>query len=154
METRLDDIADLFGIFHDGYFGSWTKAGTEFSFRIHIEYLAERIKPGFTTFDVVLSDVSQLQFVPWLRDLSAEKRVLSDPLEIFGGQPDILDGKVVDGLVEVTCQQDDMACEFCGGVLTFHARGMTVADEEGRRRSIEEVRAFSRGYWDDFSRDK
>ena len=66
--------------------------GSDYSFRIHIEYLAERIKPGFKTFDVVLSDVAQLQFVPWLRDLDAEKEVLSDLLEIFGGQPDIHDG--------------------------------------------------------------
>lgn len=148
----LENVRDIFSIFHDGTISSCTVNGDELTLEIAIQYLAERVKPEFRKFKIRLFGVSSVRFSTWPSDLKSEPAVLTDIQRIFEADLEILEGNLNDDEIEVVCNQCSAELAYCGGELRFRCLGAEVMDESGRVFSIEELNELCKGYWDDWSR--
>lgn len=145
----IDELAQLFSIFHDGVIIDAAVQGNDLLLTVRISYLAQRIQPGFTTFAVHLHEVEGLSFCTWPK-AAAPSETLRDPPSIFSPPLDILSGEVSDGCVRVVCNQPSALTAHCGGTLTFRAESATVSDEQGRLYSTVDLAALATAYWDEW----
>ena len=154
MIHGVEELAQLFSIFHDGVVTQPQASGDNLLLRVEISYLAERIQPGFTVFQVCLHRVEDLSFVTWPKDAAAAPQILHDIEDIFNPELDILSGDIAEDRVHVVCNQASPSTPHCGGTLTFRAASAAVTDEKGTPYSLADLAIISRAYWDEWSARK
>lgn len=149
--TEPDEIAEVFGIFHDGSIAEVTEVGSSAELVVEIEYLAERISPTYREFTVRLDDIEQLSYKPWIdeahglfTDIIGFTETVSLDLEVLSAE---VDGKKV----RIACNQHRADLGYCGGFLELVARECTVFDESGREWTVGDLRKLSDDYWSDWA---
>jgi hypothetical protein len=147
----LENVRDIFSIFHDGSISSCALDGDDLTLDVEIQYLAERVKPEFRKFKVRLFGASNVRFSTWPSDLKSDPVVLTDVPDIFDADLEILEGSLSEEEIKVVCNQHSSDLPYCGGELRFHCLRAEVADEGGKGYSIEELSELCKGYWDDWS---
>lgn len=147
----LEDISDIFSIFHDGRICDCVVGGGELRLDVDVQYLAERINPKFKIFTVVLQKTDNVKFITWQSDLKSEKEEIFDVSKIFSLELEILESNVIDGLVRVVCDQHSPDCEYCGGELLFSSEVAIVTDENNKEYSIDELDVLCQEYWDEWA---
>ena len=118
---------------------------------VEIQYLAERINPSFTKFQVVVFGVDSIYFTTWPNDSKLEPQVIVDVDEIFKPELEILEGNILENKIQVVCNQSSPTFKYCGGELYFKAESALVTDEAGKSYSIEELSSLCKSYWDDWA---
>ena len=73
---RVEDLAGLFSVLHDGTIDDATADGADLFLLVKIGYLAARIRPDLTTFGIRLCDVQDLTFATWPNDPMAGPDIL------------------------------------------------------------------------------
>jgi hypothetical protein len=146
MYDKIEDMARIFSIFHDGLVESWSLDGNDLKLAIDILYLAERIDPGYRTFYVTIFDVSHLEFKRWMNNQSPAPR-LYDIHEIIQAQLEILEARIVGQGIEVNCNQSAPEFDYCGGSLFFRARGVKIFDQKMTAVLLEELDHVQETYW-------
>ncbi len=144
-------IKDLFSLFHDGMITHHHRKERELRLEIEITYLAERIDPTFTTFQVILSGIDHLHFTTWPNDRTSPPQVIFDVDLMFGPELDILEANLSENLVQVVCNQTSPDIGYCGGELYFSAESAIVMDEAGRPCSREQLIRLCEEYWNDWT---
>ena len=147
----LEHINTMLSIFHDGEIVRATETDSGLELDVHIQYLAERIKPEFKLFNVVLEGIESLKFTTWPDDKDAEPDVITEIEAIFTEELEILSGEIEGGLIKLACNQPLPGLGYCGGSLYLNANTAIVKDEAGKEYSIEELCTLSKGYWDEWS---
>ncbi|WP_341644080.1 hypothetical protein [Thauera sp. SDU_THAU2] len=147
----LENVRDIFSIFHDGSISACALDGDDLTLEVEIQYLAERVNPGFRKFKVRLFGVSNVRFSTWPSDMKSDSAVLTDVPDIFDADLEILEGNLSGEEIEVVCNQHSSSLPYCGGELRFHCLRFEVTDEGGKGYSIEELSELSQGYWDEWS---
>ena len=71
MITGVNDLAELFSIFHDGVVTEASALDHDLQLTVKISYLAQRIQPHLTTFTVRLHQLEDLGFSTWPKDSAA-----------------------------------------------------------------------------------
>lgn len=149
MIEGMQNVSDIFSIFHDGILVHHQCDGDDLVLTIEILYLAERVSQTFTKFRVRLHRCEGVSFTTWQNDSKSDPTRLDDLDLIFRPDLDIFRASVKADTIEVVCNQDDADCDFCGGILAFNANRATVEDEAGKSYSLDELNALCKAYWDD-----
>lgn len=147
MLTRVQDIASLFSILHDGRICHWDGTSERLQLRVFCDYLAQLINPAFEHFTVELDHVEQLAFRTWPNPFDGPVELLSTLDRVFRPELEILSTDVVGNAVEVTCNQHDLSYAYCGGVLSFVCAGVVVRDQGQQELSLEQLDALCQQYW-------
>ncbi len=93
------DIEAIFSIFHGGAITHHVFKDGKLALEIKIQYLAERISPGFTKFHVLLEKVDNIKFTTWPSDLKSEPELITEPNITFTPDLDILEGNIKDNQI-------------------------------------------------------
>ena len=148
------NIEAIFSIFHDGVITSHVVKDGKLVLDIEIQYLAERISPGFTKFHVLLENVENIRFTTWPSNFKSDPELISDLNTIFAPELDILEGNTKENQIQVICNQSSSDYDYCGGELYFSAVAAIVSDENGKEYSIDELDVLCKGYWDEWASNK
>jgi hypothetical protein len=135
----LNDIEDIFSIFHDGIIESYNGNVKVLTLTVNCQYLAELINPTFTKFYIRLENISMLNFTTWPNPLYLPVFTLTELKDIFES-------------VNIACNQHDMAFDYCGGNLKLSCDKIEIFDEEFRRLTIDELDVICKYYWNKFGR--
>ena len=149
--TDPEDIAELFGIFHDGSIARGTRVGHATELVVEIEYLAERIRPSDRSFTIRMDDLEKLRFTPWADEGQPEIPAVTDFAEITRLDLGILSAEADGTRVKIACTQDRRHPDYCGGLLEMTVGECRVFDESGCEWSLEELRKLSDGYWSEWA---
>ena len=145
MITGLDYLSSMFDVFHDGGLIFVAQDGADLVMQVEILYLAERVHPDYSLFNVRLQGVRNLSS----RNLNNEE-VLTDLPAIFADEFEILSANVVGDGLEVLCVKgfgDSL-------MLSFRIESAVVTDEGGKDYSIEDLVELSNGYWEEFRKGR
>lgn len=148
---EIADIKDIFSIFHDGGISFAEHRDDLLALEVDIQYLAERVKPEYRKFKVILYGFKDAEFSTWPSDLNSEPQKIDDVTTIFKPELEILEASVKDNKIEVVCNQHSSEYDYCGGELLFAVDSAEVHDEAGKSYSIDELDVICRGYWDDWA---
>jgi hypothetical protein len=149
----LDDIEDIFSIFHDGVIESYNGNVKVLTLTVNCQYLAELINPTFTKFYIRLENISMLNFTTWPNPLYLPVLTLTDLKDIFESDLEILSVDIESNdFVNIACNQHDMAFDYCGGNLKLSCDKIEIFDEEFRRLTIDELDVICKYYWNKFGR--
>ncbi len=150
MINKIEDIKDLFDIFHDGDIVEYSLLNKELHLDIEIPYLAERIDKNFKLFRVVLYGCQNIIFTTWPNEEGMDGEIISDVKTIFKPKLWILSASIEDGKIEVNCSQTSSDFNYCGGNLCFNVESVKVSDENGKQYTIDELAEFCEEYWDEW----
>lgn len=150
IEER-EDIRDIFSIFHDGGIATADVQGDNLVLEIDIQYLAERVKPEYKGFKVILYGFRDAEFSTWPSDLKSEPEKIADVHSIFKPELEVLEASIKANKIEVVCNQHSSEYDYCGGELSFIVDSAEVQDESGKSYSIEELDIICKGYWDEWA---
>jgi len=144
----LDEICDVFGIFHDGTAYYFSGDDKHLVLRVHCRYLAKMLQPSFENFYVHLFDLSEFVFVPH-EHVSDKTKSVFFTSEAFKYSIEILYSKQINCHVEVDCNLRPMPdnCMYPSGNLLVNAGDVKVYDHNGKQLSIESLAAISEKYW-------
>src|SRR5688572_30739018 len=114
---NLQDLNDLFDMFHDGVIVSAVENNSKIELKVGIQYLAELINKDFEYFFIELKNVQNLSFDAW----TDEPLIIINSKEIFNLELEILSAEIyetVNLLVHCRCfnSLDNL---FSGGKLIF-----------------------------------
>lgn len=108
MIEGRENIRDIFSIFHDGVISSFKLLGSSLVLHVEVEYLAQRINPGFTHFITILHGVTNMSLTTWQKT----PQRLSRFEDVFEGNLVILESKSDDALIHLECNQGSDKCEY------------------------------------------
>ena len=145
----LENIRDLFSKFHDGWIVNCYLERDILYMDVEIQYLAERIDPSFHKFSIELIQVDNISFSTWPNNTQSQPEILTEISTIFTPDLEILQGKLRDDLIEVTCNQPSSDFGYCGGEIYFTALSAKVTDGAGKSYSLDELDGLCKGYWHD-----
>ena len=148
-----ENIARIFSIFHDGSI-SYLDGEDTLNLEVDISYLAERIDPSYSKFNLSLYNIQEVKFFPWQDVTGPDRSYISGVSEIFKADLEIFRGEAKDGVVVVSCTEHSGDFPFSGGDLSLRAGSATVKDESGRIYTLEELSQLCSGYWSDWSSKK
>jgi|APTNR8051073442_1049403.scaffolds.fasta_scaffold03514_4 hypothetical protein len=149
--TGSDEIAEVFGLFHDGWISNGTFMGGNAEIVVEIEYLAERVRPTYRRFTIHLEDVDAIRFSPWIEVGSPSVPCISNFSEIVGLQLGLLSAEAADSIVRVACTQDQRDRGFSGGVLEIAAAKCRIFDEGGEEWTLTGLGGLAEGYWEEWA---
>ena len=148
MIVGTKDVGELFSVFHDGEVLRHRVAGNDLALDIQIAYLAERVNPAYTTFQLVLHGVVDPRFKTWPNNAIEAPAILRNLAEIFGQTLDILSGEADGGRLTIVFNQPSAGLPYCGGELSLEATGATVTDESGKEYELDELKGICKDYWE------
>jgi hypothetical protein len=151
MITRLEDISEIFSIFHDGIIAQHNTSADTLELEIEIIYLTNRINRAYTKFFLSLQNARDFSFSTWPNDVNVAPWLIHSPSQIFAGQPSILSSEARSELIEVVMDQHSPGFEYCGGTLSFKASAASVVDEGGKQYTVNEFGQLCEEYWAEWS---
>jgi hypothetical protein len=150
--TEPEEVAEIFGILHDGCIAGGTKVDDHTAeLVIQIEYLAERIRTSDRSLTIRIDDLEQIRFTPWTDEGHTLIPEVTDFAEIASLDLGVLSAEAEGPRVKIACTQERPNLGYCGGILEIAARGCRVFDEAGREWTLEELRRLSDDYWSDWA---
>ena len=148
MISGLENIRDIFSIFHDGTIIKWGKQGSGIEIIVEIPYLTQIICKSYEWFSITLYDVNQMDFETWPHAGTVKPWVIKNLNDIFKPELEILSAELENNLQKITCNQHSTEFEYCGGHLRFSCIDATVRDPSGKEYSIEDLDKICNEYWD------
>ncbi|MBV7532904.1 hypothetical protein [Chitinophaga sp. sic0106] len=148
--TAVNDIRDIFSIFHDGTITTWTGDKDLLTLTISCKYLAERIDKSFDEFYIKLENVSTVELDPWPFEKDMPTVVKTEIADIFRAELEIISADIQENKVVVTCSQHDNNFDYCGGNLTISARAIKLLDQSEHPLTVDELWEICKAYWAEF----
>jgi hypothetical protein len=149
--TAPKEIAEVFGILHDGCIAGGTKVDHTVELVVEIEYLAERIRPSDRSLTIRIDDLEHIRFTPWTDEGHTLISEVTDFTAIATLDLGVLSAEAEGSMVKIACTQERPNLGYCGGILEIAAGGCRVFDESGRESTLEELRRLSDDYWSDWA---
>jgi hypothetical protein len=150
--TSIEEIKDIFSIFHDGTIEGWSGDKNKLILKISCQYLAERIDKSFDYFFVELVNVTKLDLEPWMRNENDQAILKTELEDVFKASLEICFADLVNDYVSITCNQDDRDLDYCGGNLLIGASTVEVYDQNRNKLSLEALGGVCKAYWDEFEK--
>jgi len=152
MRSILDEIRDVFSIFHDGTISAYYGDMNLLRIQIDCEYLAERVAPSYKNFYVELEYIKKLEFIPWMNPIELSQIFLKEVKEIFQAGLVILSAEIENEHVKIYCNQHNTTFNYCGGNLLINCKSIKAFDQKNNQITIEKLTNICNGYWDDFGK--
>lgn len=147
--TATQDIRDVFSILHDGVISAWSGDKSLLTLTVECKYLAKRINKSFDIFYVELAQVENMFFSTWPNPPDLPVQILTDPVDIFKADLEILSADIKDEVVIVTCNQDYPDFDFSGGTLIISCRIIKVFDQNKDELTIDQFDKICNSYWEE-----
>jgi hypothetical protein len=148
MISGLENIRDIFSIFHDGAIIKWEKQGSGIEIIVEIPYLTKMICKSYEWFSLTLYDVNQMAFETWPHAGTVKPWLINNLDDIFKLELEILSAELENNLQKITCNQHSTEFEYCGGYLRFSCVDAAVRDPSGKEYSIDDLDKICNEYWD------
>ncbi|EKT3967278.1 hypothetical protein NTJ12_002364 [Flavobacterium psychrophilum] len=148
-QKALEDIRDVFSIFHDGTIETWNGNQELLKLKIDCEYLAERIDKSYASFYVEFEKIETLEFNPWMNPINQPQTLFTNIVDIFQASLEILSAEIENGFVKITCNQHNLDFNYCGGTLLVNCKNVKVFDEKNNELTIDELDKICNEYWND-----
>ena len=151
MESNksLENIRDIFSIFHDGTIETWNGNHELLKLRIDCEYLAQKIDKDFKVFYVEFEHFEKLEFIPWMNPINQPQTLFTNIVDIFQASLEILSAEIENGFVKITCNQHNLDFNYCGGTLLVNCKNVKVFDEKNNELTIDELDKICNEYWNE-----
>lgn len=139
---KLADQQLVFSLFHDGSIVEIMEQEMNYSFKVDILFLAERVNSKFHAFRIRLGQPEEFIF-----EDSDTNTIIVDLDEINKLELEILKTEI----------QDDKIMVFCSaeqgnrlGFLTIKTNEIRIYDQEYNPLKLEELEQIARTYWEEF----
>ena len=152
MSTALNNIRDIFSIFHDGGIIDYKGDLNKMTLTIQCNYLAELIKPDFENFYVDLINITKLEFDPWINQIDLPKREFNNYEEFLKEDLEIISTEIKDSYVFISCYQHNTDLGYSGGNLMISAHDIKVYAHDREPMTIEQLNSICRLYWGKFGK--
>ncbi len=143
--SKIQDIEDIFSIFHDGFIESYQIDSDTVDLKIGIQYLAELIDEQYKYLNLRLLGVESIKYDAW----TAEPFVMTDWNTVFDLGIEILSTETDnEGQLIVHSNCENAANDsFQGGKLAIKCTDYELSDEEGKSLTIDRLKELSSYYW-------
>jgi hypothetical protein len=148
--NKLENIRDVFSIFHDGIILNWNGNEELLKLKIDCEYLAKKIDKTFTSFIIELKNIEKIEFNPWMNPINLPQKTFTKIEDIFQAGLEILSADIENEIVKITCNQHNLNYEYCGGTLLLNCKSLKVFDENKNELTINKINTICEEYWDEF----
>ena len=145
----LENIRDIFSIFHDGTIKTWNGNHELLKLKIDCEYLAKKIDEDFKVFYVEFSHFEKLEFIPWMNPINKSQISFITTEDIFQANLEILSAEIENEAVKITCNQLDTNFDYYGGALFMNCKSVKVFDEKNNELTIEILDKVCNEYWNE-----
>ncbi len=145
MNNIKDTIAQVFNILHDGSIVKCAVNGNDLELTIKMEYTTKLIQPGFQLFYILLSNCSNVHFLPWKKNKNETISSTKD-LEIITNELAILNKETDLNTIEIMSQVDGSS-DLVGGIFTFSASNILIFTEDKKQLSVEKLQKIAEQYW-------
>jgi hypothetical protein len=150
--SESDKIANVFSCFHEGTIAGFIGEHKLLTLQIDCGYLAKKINRSFESFFIELSNVSQIELVPWSSPGDQPVRKIADLAKIFESGLEVVSAEIADGIVVIACMQ--LVRESIGVNLFIEAESVRVLDQKKDEISIGDLQKWSRSYWEEIEDDE
>jgi hypothetical protein len=144
--NKIQEIEDVFAIFHDGWVVDGIIEGNNIQLKIGIQYLAEIINNKYEYFYFNLFDVEEFKFKAW----SKEEILISDWETIVNSEIEFLSTEIKNNKIIIysNCHNapDD---KFERGELWVKCTDYCIFDEKGKEISLNRLKEISSYYWNE-----
>ncbi len=140
---NLENQQLLFSLFHDGSILNIKKDNHNYTFKVDILYLAERIYPDFCYLNVRLVGVQE--FVLEIVEFS---KVITDIDQMNQFDIEVLQAEIEDDGIKILCSCDRGDFSY----LTIKADDIQVYDPDWNAIELAQLEQIARGYWEDFAK--
>ena len=147
----LEDIRDVFNIFHDGSIVEFSGDKNRLRLKIGCQYLAERIDKNFEFFHIELQKINKLKFDAWMHNVDLPSVCFIEMEQIFAAELEILSAEIKADFVEIACSQHDPEFDYCGGVLSLSCEEICVFDQGGNIVTVERLGKICKEYWEEWA---
>jgi len=151
MESNkaLENIRDIFSIFHDGTIETWNGNHELLKLKIDCEYLAQKIDNDFKVFYVEFEHFEKLEFIPWMNPINKPQILFTSIVDIFQASLEILSAEIENEAVKITCNQVNSDFDYYGGTLFMNCKSVKVFDEKNNELTIEILDKVCNEYWNE-----
>ncbi len=150
--SESNKIVEIFSCFHEGTVAGFSGDYKLLSLRIDCNYLAKKVNRSYNHFFVELSDVSQIELIPWSAPGEKPAQKIGDPDKIFVSELEIVSAEIADGIAIIACLQ--LVKESVAANLLIKAALARVLDQQKNEISIRDLQKWSRGYWEEMEDDE
>lgn len=148
-----ENISTLFSYFHDGSLNFLSQKNNALLLNVEIPYLAHRIDSSFKHFRITLENLKEIYFVPW-KDATPDNiddvESISNIEQIFAADLEVLKSHFTDSHIIVALHQFSPDIDYVGGELYIKTSSIVVQDETAKDYTLEEIKALSDGYWEEW----
>ncbi len=143
----INEIRDIFATFHDGGIIGWQGDLKQLTLKIECQYLGQEFANGFENFYVILHDIEHIEFEPWMEPITLKVVNKTRLEDIFKAELEIGYAKIVNGMVEISCNQHDIGFDYCGGVLFIKAKNIELQNHLKQKLAPTDLYKASDNYW-------
>ena len=148
-QKTLEDIRDVFSIFHDGTIETWNGNRESLKLKIDCEYLANKIDKSYRIFYVEFEQIDKLEFIPWMNPIK-NYQILDTNIEtVFQTSLEILSAEIENKIVKITCNQSNNDFDYWGGILLVNSKSVKIFDEKNNELTIDKLDEICNEYWNE-----
>ncbi len=145
MNNIRDTIAQVFNILHDGSIIKCAVNGNNLELTIKMEYTTKFMQPDFQLFYILLSNCSNVHFLPWKKNKNETISYTKD-LEVITNELTILNKKTDLNTIEIMSQVEG-SNDLVGGIFTFSASNILIFTKDKKQLSLEKLQKIAEQYW-------
>lgn len=145
-ERILEDISDIFSIFHDGTISKWELSDNQLRLAISCLYLAKIISIDFEYFYLELNEVKRFELIPWTLP-NQKKEIINDLNEISKCDFEIINAKTLQDVVKISCHEHNQIFSAPGSDLFISAQNILVKGHDGRVINLDSLKSIKKQYW-------
>ena len=143
--TKIQEIENIFSIFHDGYVDDFNIQGSQVDLKIGIQYLAELIDDKYEFLNLSLIGVQSISYDAWSDPtflMTDWDEVLKLGVEILNTETDRF-GRIIIHSYCDSAPNDS----FEGGKLIIKCSDYKLFDEANNNLTFDELKELSSEYW-------
>jgi hypothetical protein len=147
-----EEIVETFSLLHDGFIEFIEGNESELRINISIGFLLIYINQDYTSLNVVLNDISEIEYIDW----SDNKTIYSDLETIISIAKGIWLTKSdfnIDGRIAIHGHGGNSNDETsCGGSILFNSGKYRIFDDGGNELSLSKLKYLNELYWNNFGK--
>ncbi len=143
---KIDEIADVFSIFHDGSIINWAELEDGLELEVSCIYLAELINKDYELFYIKLINIHEIFFEPWYIQQEKDEKITGYD-KLFTLHLEIMSGKIMENHIGVFSYTRSYPELFSGGILKIGCDYITVFDQKKNALSYSTLDNLCRTYW-------
>ncbi len=145
--NKIQEIENIFSIFHDGYIDTFKIESNRIDLKISMQYLAELINDKYEFLNLSLHGVTSLSYDAWADQpfiMTDWNKILELGIVILNAETDN-SGQII---IHSNCDNAPND-SFQGGKLVVKCLDYSLTDEENNRLTIEKLKELSTYYWNE-----